>query len=151
MAFEHRCLEPKTNHFNVDDSSTKSNQTLSKEDLDDLFGLMYEEYFKKRSPEVSMNSAAPTTLNNEDTPSSSSIIVKDNEAPPLVSSSKEQISPISIDVGDEYIQKDYPNLNRNTLITPFNPYVFEEAESSSTTQDPSIMHEFNQVYPSTHT
>ncbi|GKB23392.1 hypothetical protein Tco_0862793 [Tanacetum coccineum] len=110
-----------------------------------------EEYFKKRSPEVSTNSAAPTTLNNEDTPSSSSIIVEHNEAPPLVSSSKEQISLISIDVGDEYIQEDYANLNRNTLITSFNPPVFEEAESSSTTQDPSNMHEFNQVYPSTHT
>ncbi|GKC96244.1 hypothetical protein Tco_1161686, partial [Tanacetum coccineum] len=112
---------------------------------------MYEEYFEKRSPEVSTNSAAPTTLNNEDTPSSSSIIVEDNEAPPLVSSSEEQTSPISTDVADEFIQEDSADLDRNTLITPFNPLVFEEAESSSTTQDPSNMHEFNQVYPSTHT
>ncbi|GJT17680.1 integrase, catalytic region, zinc finger, CCHC-type containing protein [Tanacetum coccineum] len=151
MAFEHRCLEPKTNRFNVDDSSEKSNQTPSKADLDDLFGPMYEEYFKKKSPEVSTNSTAPITLNNEDTLSSSSIIIEDNEAPPLVSSSKEQIYPISIDVGDEYIQEDSADLDKNTLITPFNPLMFEEAESSSTTQDPSNMHEFNQVYPSIHT
>ncbi|GKD70641.1 retrovirus-related pol polyprotein from transposon TNT 1-94 [Tanacetum coccineum] len=65
--------------------------------------IMYKEYFEKRSPEVSINSAAPTTLNNQDTPSSSSIIVEDDEAPPLVSSSEEQISPISNNKANELI------------------------------------------------
>ncbi|GJZ58856.1 hypothetical protein Tco_0614672 [Tanacetum coccineum] len=67
---------------------------------------MYEEYFKKRSPKVSINSPPQTTLNNEKTPSSSSIIVEDNEAPALVSSSKEQISPISNDIAVESVQED---------------------------------------------
>ncbi|GJW44535.1 retrovirus-related pol polyprotein from transposon TNT 1-94 [Tanacetum coccineum] len=105
---------------------------------------MYEEYFKKRSPEVSINFAAPTTLNNEDTPSSSSIIVEHNEAPPFVSAFKEQTSPISTDVADEFIQEDSSDLDRKTLITPFNPPVFEEAESPSKNQDSLNMHEFNQ-------
>ncbi|GKC83471.1 retrovirus-related pol polyprotein from transposon TNT 1-94, partial [Tanacetum coccineum] len=45
----------------------------------------------KRSPKVSINSAAQTTLNNQNTPSSSSIIVEDNEAPPLNKSDEENI------------------------------------------------------------
>nr|GEU92676.1 putative ribonuclease H-like domain-containing protein [Tanacetum cinerariifolium] len=96
---------------------------------------MYEQYFKKRYVEVSINFAAHTTLNNEDTPSSSSITDEDNEAPPLVYSSKQQTFLISTKVADEIIQKDSTELDRNTLITPFNPYVLEVAESSSTTQD----------------
>ncbi|GKA52918.1 retrovirus-related pol polyprotein from transposon TNT 1-94, partial [Tanacetum coccineum] len=151
MASEHSCLEPESNRFNVEDSSAESNQTPSKEDLDDLFGPLYEEYYEKRQPEVSTNSAAPTTLNNEDTPSSSTIIIDDNEAPPLVSTSEEQTSPISNDVADESIQEDSAELDGNTFITPFCPLVTEEAESSSTNQDPSNMHEFNQLHPSTHT
>ncbi|GJS39315.1 retrovirus-related pol polyprotein from transposon TNT 1-94 [Tanacetum coccineum] len=113
--------------------------------------LMYDEYFKKRSQEVSTNSVAPTTLNNEDTPSSSSIIVKGNEAPSLVSSSKEQTPPISNDVANESILEDSANLEANKLITPFCPPKTEEGESSSINQDPLDMHEFNQVHPSTHT
>ncbi|GKD17496.1 copia protein [Tanacetum coccineum] len=151
IASEHKCLEPEHNCFNVDDSSAESIQKLLKEDLDDLFGPLYKEYFEKRSPQVSTNSDALTTLNNEETPSSSSIIVEDNESPPLVSISKEQTSPISNDVADESIQEDSIDLNGNTLITPFCPLVTEEAESSSTNHDPSNMHEFNQVHPSTHT
>ncbi|GKF52063.1 hypothetical protein Tco_0148530 [Tanacetum coccineum] len=85
------------------DSSVEDTSIPSKEDLDNLFGPMYEEYFKKRFPEVSINSAAQTTLNNHDTPSSSSVIVEDNEAPPLVSSSEEQISPILNNKANELI------------------------------------------------
>ncbi|GKC79178.1 hypothetical protein Tco_1129952 [Tanacetum coccineum] len=135
MAFEHSCLEPKSNRFNVEDSSVESNQTPSKKDMDDLFGLMYEEYFKKRPQEVSTNYVAPTTLNNKDTPSSSSIIVEDNEAHPFVSTSEKQTSPISNNVADESTQEDSVDLDGNTLITPFSPPVTEEAESSSTNQD----------------
>nr|GEU40274.1 zinc finger, CCHC-type [Tanacetum cinerariifolium] len=80
---------------------------------------MYEEYFEKRSVEVSINSITPTNLNNEDTPSLSSIINEDNEAPPLVSSFEEQTSLISNDVTDESIQEDSTDLDGNTLITHF--------------------------------
>ncbi|GJW66567.1 retrovirus-related pol polyprotein from transposon TNT 1-94, partial [Tanacetum coccineum] len=98
----------------------------SKEDLDDFFGPLYEEYFEKRPPEVSTNSVAPTTLNNEDTPSSSTIIIDDNEGPSLVSSFEEQTSPISNDVADESIQLDSADLNGNTFINPFCPPVLEQ-------------------------
>ncbi|GJZ11755.1 hypothetical protein Tco_0546514 [Tanacetum coccineum] len=101
MASEHSCLEPESNRFNVEDSSAESIQTPLKEDLAELFGPLYEEYYKKRSREVSTNSVAPITLNNKDKPSSSTIIVDDNEAPPLVSTSEEQTSPISNDVVEE--------------------------------------------------
>nr|GEW33740.1 hypothetical protein [Tanacetum cinerariifolium] len=125
MASENNCLKPKTNRFNNDDSLAEYTSIPSKEDLNNLFGLMYEEYFEKRSPEVSINSVAQPTPNNDDTPSSSSIIVKDEEAPPLVSSSKEQISPI---------------------FTPYYASTFEEVESSSIAAELSNMHEFNQGY-----
>ncbi|GJZ72715.1 retrovirus-related pol polyprotein from transposon TNT 1-94 [Tanacetum coccineum] len=97
---------------------------VSSEDLDNLFGLIYEEYFEKRSLEVSINSAAQATPNNDDTPSSSSIIIEDQEALPFLSSSKEQLSPISSNDAVE--------------------------SSSSIVADPSNMHKFNQIQPSTH-
>ncbi|GJV25549.1 hypothetical protein Tco_1378244 [Tanacetum coccineum] len=138
MASKHNCLEPDTNHFNFEDSSAESNQTPPKEDSDDLFGLLYEEYYEKRQPEVSTNSAAHTTLNNEDTPSSSTIFVDDNEAPQIVSTSEEPTSPISNDLADESIQEDNTDLDGNTFINPF-----------LTNQVPSIMHEFYQLHRST--
>ncbi|GJY10248.1 retrovirus-related pol polyprotein from transposon TNT 1-94 [Tanacetum coccineum] len=149
MASEHNSLESKANSFNVEDLSAVSNQTPSKEDLDDLFSLIYEEYFKKRPPKVSTNSTAPTTLNNEDTPSSSTIIIDENEAPQLVSTSKEQTNSISNDVANESIQEDFAKLDRNTFITLFCPLVIEEAESSSTNQDPSNMHDMYALAVST--
>ncbi|GJS77286.1 retrovirus-related pol polyprotein from transposon TNT 1-94 [Tanacetum coccineum] len=82
--------------------------TPSKEDLDNLFGPMYDEYFEKRCSDMSINSAAHQVHNHEDSPSTSSIIVEEHEAPPI------------------------------------------EAESSTTAIDPSNMHEFYQVQPSTH-
>ncbi|GKB25992.1 retrovirus-related pol polyprotein from transposon TNT 1-94 [Tanacetum coccineum] len=71
MAYEHNCLGPGTNQFQDNDSSAGDTSISSKEDLDNLFGLMFEEYFEKRSLEVSINSATQTTLTNQDTPSSS--------------------------------------------------------------------------------
>ncbi|GJY01335.1 hypothetical protein Tco_0359487 [Tanacetum coccineum] len=69
MASKHNYLEPGTNCFQDTDSSAEDTSIPSKEDLDNLFGLMYKEYFEKRSPEVSINSTAQTTPNNQDTPS----------------------------------------------------------------------------------
>nr|GFA75909.1 integrase, catalytic region, zinc finger, CCHC-type, peptidase aspartic, catalytic [Tanacetum cinerariifolium] len=46
-----RGLEPVSQRFIDDDSSAKSMNTPSKEDLDNLFGPMYEEYFEKISSE----------------------------------------------------------------------------------------------------
>ncbi|GJY46150.1 hypothetical protein Tco_0435213 [Tanacetum coccineum] len=135
MASEHNCLKPETNHFNNENSSTNFTSIPSKEDLDNLFSPTYEEYFEKRSPKVSINFAAQTTPNNPDTHSSSSIIVEDNESHPLVSSSEEQISPISHDDADELAQEDDPaDVDKNTLLSPYHTLMYEEAESCSTTK-----------------
>nr|GEU33346.1 copia protein [Tanacetum cinerariifolium] len=72
------------------DSSKELNERPSKEELDNLFGPMYEEYYATRTPEVSDNSAI-NTLDNEDTPSSSSTIIEDHESPQIVSLSEEPI------------------------------------------------------------
>ncbi|GJR69544.1 hypothetical protein Tco_0015609 [Tanacetum coccineum] len=83
IASKHDSLEPVSKRFINDDSSAESMNTLSKEDLDNLFRPMYEEYFKKRSSEVTINSAAQQVHSNEDSPSKSSIIVEEQEAPPI--------------------------------------------------------------------
>ncbi|GKA45585.1 retrovirus-related pol polyprotein from transposon TNT 1-94 [Tanacetum coccineum] len=56
----------------------RHNQSMTtpfKEDLDNLFRPMYEEYFEKRSSEVSINSTAQEVHNHEDSPSTSLIII----------------------------------------------------------------------------
>ncbi|GKA79862.1 retrovirus-related pol polyprotein from transposon TNT 1-94 [Tanacetum coccineum] len=78
---------------------------------------MYEEYFKKKSSEMSINSAAQQVHNHEDSPSTSLIAIEEHEAPPIV--------------------------------TPYDALDFSKAESS-TALDPSNMHEFHQLQPSTH-
>ncbi|GKA71339.1 hypothetical protein Tco_0777478 [Tanacetum coccineum] len=144
MAFEHDRLEPVSQQFINDDSSAESMNTLSKEDLDNLSEPMYEEYFKKRSYEVSINSAAQQVHNNEDSPLKSSIIVEEQEAPPIVTTFEEQTSPILMNEADELNQEDYADFDGNTLLTPYDAPNFDEAESSTTALDPSNMHEFHQ-------
>ncbi|GJT95668.1 hypothetical protein Tco_1091186 [Tanacetum coccineum] len=58
MASEHDSLEPDFQRFINDDSSAESMNIPSKEDLDNLFGPMYEVYFEKRSSNTSINSAS---------------------------------------------------------------------------------------------
>ncbi|GKE06619.1 putative ribonuclease H-like domain-containing protein, partial [Tanacetum coccineum] len=99
-----------TYRFNDNDSSAEFSNISSKEDLDNLFGPMYEEYIKKRSPEVSINFAAQSTNNNDDTPSSSLIIIEDQEAPPIVSSSEEHLSSISSNDVVKLVQEDSTDL-----------------------------------------
>ncbi|GJR60793.1 retrovirus-related pol polyprotein from transposon TNT 1-94 [Tanacetum coccineum] len=111
------------------------------------------EYYATSTPEVSDNSAA-NTLDNEDTPSSSSIIVEEYEAPQIVSSSAEPVAtepntPVSNENVDEFVQEDVAELNGNVFYNLLHTPVFEEAESSSTYQDPSNMHEFHQTHRST--
>ncbi|GKF07728.1 retrovirus-related pol polyprotein from transposon TNT 1-94, partial [Tanacetum coccineum] len=89
MASEHDILEPVSQRFINYDSSVESINTPSKEDMDNLFGPMYEENFKKRSSDVSINSAAQQVHNHEDSPSTSSIIVEEHEAHPIVTTSEE--------------------------------------------------------------
>nr|GEV47275.1 putative reverse transcriptase domain-containing protein [Tanacetum cinerariifolium] len=70
-----RGLEPVSQRFIDDDSSAKSMNTPSKEDLDNLFGPMYEEYFEKISSEVSINFAAQQVHNHINSPSTSSLLI----------------------------------------------------------------------------
>ncbi|GKA51937.1 retrovirus-related pol polyprotein from transposon TNT 1-94 [Tanacetum coccineum] len=148
MASEHDNLEPVSQRFINDDSSAESMNIPSKEDLDNLFGPMYEEYFEKRSSEV--NFAAQQIHNNENSPSISSIIIEEQEAPPIVTASEEQTSPISLNNVDEFNQEDFANFDGNTVFVPYDAPNFEEVKSSTTALDPSNMHEFHQVQPSTH-
>ncbi|GJV70760.1 hypothetical protein Tco_1490755 [Tanacetum coccineum] len=96
MASEHDCLEPVLQRFNNNTSSADTMNTPSKEDLDNLFGPIFEEYFKKRSFDTPINSAAQSTQFHEDSPSTSSIIVENHEAPPIETTFDEQTSPISL-------------------------------------------------------
>nr|GEV79636.1 putative reverse transcriptase domain-containing protein [Tanacetum cinerariifolium] len=80
--------------------------TPSKEDLDNLFGPMYEEFYEKRSSDMSINSVVQQMHNHDDSPSTSSIIVEEHEAPLIVNTSDEQTSPISINEANEFNQED---------------------------------------------
>ncbi|GJY49824.1 retrovirus-related pol polyprotein from transposon TNT 1-94, partial [Tanacetum coccineum] len=106
MASEHDSLEPVFQRFNNNTSSAETMNTPSKEDLDNLFGPMFEEYFEKTFSDTPINSAAQPTQIHEDSPSTSSIIVDEHEAPPIVTISDEQISPISLTEADEFNQED---------------------------------------------
>nr|GFD19016.1 hypothetical protein [Tanacetum cinerariifolium] len=64
------------------------NEISSHQDLDNLFGPLYDQYYASSTSEVSNNSAA-YTLDVEDIPSSSSIIVKDRDALQIVHSLEE--------------------------------------------------------------
>ncbi|GJU52914.1 retrovirus-related pol polyprotein from transposon TNT 1-94 [Tanacetum coccineum] len=92
--------------------------TPSKEDLDNLFGPMYEEYFEKRSL----------------------------EAHPIVTTSEEQTSSISQNNVDEFNQEVSADFNGNMVFVPYDAPNFEESESLTKTLDPSNMHEFHQGY-----
>ncbi|GJU81905.1 retrovirus-related pol polyprotein from transposon TNT 1-94 [Tanacetum coccineum] len=123
MASECNISGPSLNCSNFKDSSEDITEIPSKEDFDNLFGPLYEEYYATRTPKVSDNYAA-NTLNNGDTPSSSSIIVEEHEAPQVVSSSKEPIAnepitPISDDNTNELVQENVAELDRNAFINPF--------------------------------
>ncbi|GJT59263.1 ribonuclease H-like domain-containing protein [Tanacetum coccineum] len=114
---------------------------------------MYEEYYATSTPEMSDDSTA-NTLPNEDTPSSSLISIKEDEAPQIVTSSEEPVaneptSPVSNENANEHVQEDVAAFDKNDFNNPFHTPVLEEAESSSTFQDPSNMHEFYKRHRST--
>ncbi|GJV31298.1 retrovirus-related pol polyprotein from transposon TNT 1-94 [Tanacetum coccineum] len=72
----------------------------------------------------------------------------------LLSSSEELVATESNTLvlnenADELIQEDIVELDGNVFHSPLQTPVFEEAESSSTYQDPSNMHEFYQIHCST--
>ncbi|GKB07516.1 retrovirus-related pol polyprotein from transposon TNT 1-94 [Tanacetum coccineum] len=119
MASEHDSLEPVSQRFINDYSSAESMNTPSKEDLDNLFGPMYDEYFEKRSSDMSINSTAHQVHNHEDSPSTSSIIFEEHGDPPIVTTSDEQTSPISLNKTDEFNQEDSADFDGNTVFVPY--------------------------------
>ncbi|GJS73984.1 hypothetical protein Tco_0706825 [Tanacetum coccineum] len=142
LASECNNLGPALNYLNFQESSKELNEIPSKEDLDNLFGPLYEEYYATRTLEVSDNFTT-NTLDNEDTSSSSSIIIEDHDAPQIVSSSEKPIAnepstPVFNNHSDEQVQEDIAQLDGNTFINPFVPP--EWTKSHSTEQvisDPS--------------
>ncbi|GJW48697.1 retrovirus-related pol polyprotein from transposon TNT 1-94 [Tanacetum coccineum] len=86
----------------------------------------------------------------EDSPSTSLIIVDTHEAPPVVITSAEQTSPISLKESDEFNQEDSADFDGNTQFVPYDSLNHEEIESSTTNLEPSKVHNFHQVQPSTH-
>ncbi|GJR76656.1 gag-pol polyprotein [Tanacetum coccineum] len=113
---------------------------------------MYEEYSTTSSQEVSDNSAA-NTLNNDHTSSSSLIVVDQNDAPQIVSSSEDRVdtepnSPVLNEVADEFVQEDVADFDGNMFHNAPQTPEFDVAESSSTYQDPSNMHQFHQQHRS---
>ncbi|GJV28764.1 hypothetical protein Tco_1568602 [Tanacetum coccineum] len=135
MASEHDCLEPVFQRFN----------TPSKEDLDNLFGPMYGEYFEKRSFDTPINSAAQLTQFHKNSPSTSSIIVDEHEAPPIETTSDEQTYPISLTDVAGFNQVDSIDFNGNLDFVPYNTLSHEEIESSMDTLEPSNVQNFHQV------
>nr|GEZ04394.1 hypothetical protein [Tanacetum cinerariifolium] len=87
-----------------------------KEDFNNLFGPMYEEYFKKRSSDTSINFTAQQVHNHEDSPSLSSIVVKEHEDPPIVTTSEEQTSLIPFYETDDSNQEDFADFDSNTIL-----------------------------------
>ncbi|GJU11642.1 hypothetical protein Tco_1134038 [Tanacetum coccineum] len=124
--------------------------TPSKEDLDNLFSPMFDEYFKKRSSDTPINSVAQPTQFHGDSPSTSSIIVEEHEAPPIETTSDEQTSPISLTDADEFIQEDSVDFDGSLEFVSYNPPSHEEIKSSTAALEPSIVQNFHQVQPSTH-
>ncbi|GKB99024.1 retrovirus-related pol polyprotein from transposon TNT 1-94, partial [Tanacetum coccineum] len=61
-----------------------------------------------------------------------SIIVDEHEAPPIVTTSDEQTSPISLTEVDELNQVDSADFDDNSQFVPYNPPSHEELNSSAT-------------------
>nr|GEY09449.1 retrovirus-related Pol polyprotein from transposon TNT 1-94 [Tanacetum cinerariifolium] len=115
------------------------------EDLDNLSGPMYEEYFEKRSSDTFINSAAQQVHNHEDLPSTSLIVFEEHVAPLVVTTSEEQTSLIPLKEADESNQEDSVDFDGNTVFVPYDVPNFKEVKSSTSALDPSNRHEFHQV------
>ncbi|GJY49616.1 retrovirus-related pol polyprotein from transposon TNT 1-94, partial [Tanacetum coccineum] len=121
MASKQDCLEPKIQRFNNHNSSAEPMHTPSQEDLDNLFGPMFKEYYEQKSSDTPIYFAAQPTQVHEDSPSTSSIIVDMHETSPVVTTTDEQTSPISLTEADELNQEDTAEFDGNAQFVPYNP------------------------------
>ncbi|GKA03635.1 retrovirus-related pol polyprotein from transposon TNT 1-94 [Tanacetum coccineum] len=151
MASEHDCLEPELQRFGNHNSSAEEMNTPSKEDLDNLFGPMFEEYFENMFSDTPINSAAQPTQIHEDSPSTSLIIVDEHEAPPIVTTSDEQTSLISLTEADEFNQEDSAHSDGNSQFVSYNPLSREEIESSTMALESIKMCRISTKYNPQHT
>ncbi|GKD86118.1 hypothetical protein Tco_1357272, partial [Tanacetum coccineum] len=85
-----------------------------KEDLDNLFGPMFEEYYEQKSSDTPIYSATQPIQVHEDSPSTSSIIVY------------EQTSPICLTEADEFDQEDTADFDGNAQFVPYNPQLMRK-------------------------
>nr|GEU61600.1 retrotransposon protein Ty1-copia subclass [Tanacetum cinerariifolium] len=106
--------QPELQLFNNINSLVKLINTLSKKDLDNLFGLIFEEYFRKKSSDTPINSATQPTKLHEDLPSTSLINIEEHEALPIKTTSDGQTSPISLPEADELHQEDSADFDGNS-------------------------------------
>ncbi|GJV17653.1 hypothetical protein Tco_1362976 [Tanacetum coccineum] len=91
----------------------------------------------KKFSDTPINSVAQPTQIHEDSPSTSSITVDEHEAPPIVTTSNEQTSPISLTEADEFNPENSANFDGNSQFVPYNPPIHEEIESPTTALEPS--------------
>ncbi|GJV32220.1 hypothetical protein Tco_1392620 [Tanacetum coccineum] len=110
--------------------------TPSNEDLDNLFGLMFKEYFEKRSSDTPITTATQPIQFHEDSPSTYSIIIEAHEAPPIETTSDKQTSPIPLTEADEFNQEDSADFDGNLDFVSYNPPSHEEIESSTAALEP---------------
>ncbi|GJZ26468.1 retrovirus-related pol polyprotein from transposon TNT 1-94 [Tanacetum coccineum] len=115
----------------------------------DELTAMASEHDSKTS-DTTINSAAQPTHAHEDLSSTSSIFVDTHEAPPIVTTSDEQTSPISLPESDEFNQEDSADFDGIAHFVPYDLLSHEEIESSTTALEPSNVQNFHQVQPSTH-
>ncbi|GKE89708.1 hypothetical protein Tco_1567183, partial [Tanacetum coccineum] len=109
-----------------------------------------EDYFEQKSFDTTINSAAQPNHDQEDSPSTSLIIIDTHEAHPVVTTSDEQTSPISLQESAEFNQEDSADFDGNTQFVPYDSLNHEEIESSTMNLEPSNVQNFHQVQPSTH-
>ncbi|GJX96205.1 retrovirus-related pol polyprotein from transposon TNT 1-94 [Tanacetum coccineum] len=110
----------------------------------------HDYYFERKSSNTTINFAAQLSRDQEVSPSTFSIIVDTHKAPPVITTSDEQTSPISLQESDEFNQEDSANFDGNTQFVPYDSLNHEEIESSTTNLEPSNVQNFHQVQPSTH-
>ncbi|GJZ56328.1 integrase, catalytic region, zinc finger, CCHC-type containing protein [Tanacetum coccineum] len=119
--------------------------TPSKEDLDNLSCLMFEEYFEKTTSDTTINFAAQLTQVHEDSSSTSSIFVDGHEAPSVVTTPDKQTSPISLTEADEFNQEDSADFDGNAQFVSYNPPSREEIELSTTALEPLNVQNLHQI------
>ncbi|GKG08673.1 hypothetical protein Tco_0334505, partial [Tanacetum coccineum] len=67
--------------------------------------------------------------------------------PPVVTTSDEQTSPVSLTEADEFNQADSAEFDGNAQFVTYNPLSHEEIESSTMALVPSNVQNFHQVQP----